>query len=625
MHTELPSWLRDHWSEVEHVAGTLAYRPDSTIERAQTATASLPTFGGLERALVLGDVLAEGGMGVVHNGRQVVLDRAVAVKAVKEARRGPRSTRKLLQEAWATGQLDHPNVVPVHDIALSDEGEPLIVMKRIEGDPWSALLAQPELVRERFGAEDPLDWNLRVLLQVCNAIAFAHSRGLVHLDLKPSNVMVGAFGEVYVVDWGLAMSVDSEDGRLPCTTDCDEIIGTPSYLAPEMLASDGALLTERTDVYLLGATLYELLEHRPPHRGDNVIAIFFSAATRDPELAEDTPAELAALVRRAMAREPEQRFESVGDFRRAVQGFLQHRGSLRLSDGASAQLGELRSAIDRGEDAATVHGLGTAARFGFGQALVAWSGNVAARAGLRESTQLMARDALGRGDVSAASGLAAELDPADPELLEDIAEARRGLEAEAQRVQRLERLDADMDLRTGQRTRVFITGIFGLLWALGPLPAAILGPEVMPMSWERLFVSNGVFLLLVICLTTWARESMTKTLINRRAAGTFLILLLCQMLVMLPSMRSGVDPDAVVSILLGYWTAIAAMFALTIEPRCWPMALLYVPCTLVATFVPRAAWWMVSLANTGFLVNVVLVWRPDQMRFIPDRDPAQGD
>lgn len=624
MATELPSWLREHWSDVEHVAGTLAFRPDSTIARAQKATSSLPALGALDRSLVLGDVLAEGGMGVVHHGRQVVLDRAVAVKAVKDAARGARSTQKLLEEAWATGQLDHPNVVPVHDIAVSDDGEPLIVMKRIEGEPWSALLGDADAVRERFGAEDLLEWNLRVLLQVCNAIAFAHTRGLVHLDLKPANVMIGSFGEVYVVDWGLAMSVGGE-GRLPRTVDCDEIIGTPSYLAPEMLTSDGSLLTERTDVYLLGATLYELITGQAPHRGDNVIAIFFAAATRDPELPEDTPEELAQLLRTAMAREPAERFPTVLALRRAVQDFLQHRGSLRLSDGASEQLEALRQAVERGEEAATVHGLGTAARFGFGQALVAWPGNRAARAGLRASTLVMARDALGRGDLSAASGLAAELDPADPELLDHIAEARRLLESEALRVQRLERLDADLDLRTGQRTRVFITSVFGLLWTLGPLGAALAGPARFETTWPRLFGANGVFLFLVIALTIWARESMTKTLVNRRAAGSFLVLLSGQFFVALAAASAGLEAEATMPLLLAYWAAIGAMFALTIEPRCWPMVALYVPCALVATLVPGSHWWMIALANTGFLVNVVLVWKPDRIRRLPATEPPDGD
>src|SRR6185503_14452978 len=140
-----------------------------------------------------GAVIGQGGMGVVREAEQVSLGRTVAVKTVKPDQRSPEAAQDLLREAWVTGSLEHPNVVPVHHLGLDDEGMPAIVLKRVEGVEWSKLIRDAEDVKRRYGAADLLVWNLSILMQVLNAIRFAHSRGILHRDLKPSNVMVGDF------------------------------------------------------------------------------------------------------------------------------------------------------------------------------------------------------------------------------------------------------------------------------------------------------------------------------------------------------------------------------------------------------------------------------------------------
>src|SRR5689334_21645835 len=119
--------------------------------------------------------------------------------------------------------------------------------------------------RERYGADDLLEYNLSILVQLCSAVSLAHERGVLHRDLKPENVMIGRFGEVYLVDWGIAVSLTADlQGRLPLAAEQNEIAGTPCYMAPEMLGALGKL-SERTDVYLLGAILHENLSGEPPH------------------------------------------------------------------------------------------------------------------------------------------------------------------------------------------------------------------------------------------------------------------------------------------------------------------------------------------------------------------------
>ncbi len=144
--------------------------------------------------------LGEGGMGIVHVAQQRSLGREVAIKTLKPEFAQEELILKVLQEAWVTGRLEHPNVVPVYDIVVDAEGRPQIVLKKIDGQPWDQLMHSETDVRKKFRAGDLLDWNLQIVIEICQAVRFAHARGFVHRDLKPENVMVGEFGEVYVLD-----------------------------------------------------------------------------------------------------------------------------------------------------------------------------------------------------------------------------------------------------------------------------------------------------------------------------------------------------------------------------------------------------------------------------------------
>jgi serine/threonine protein kinase len=242
---------------------TIAQSPRSTVEPTMVQVDSIGrrAVAGLDETrtsqfaegLALGKTLGEGGMGLVRAATQRSLGRQVAVKTLKPDAKNDQATLRLLREAWVTGSLEHPNIVPVYDLGLGEDGAPVIVLKLIEGSPWSDVARAPA-----DHAEDLLEKNLRIFLQVCNAVALAHSRGVIHRDLKLENVMVGRFGEVYLVDWGIAVSLRPDPtGRLPLASEAKEMAGTPAYMAPEMLGS--GVLTERTDVYLLGAILHELL------------------------------------------------------------------------------------------------------------------------------------------------------------------------------------------------------------------------------------------------------------------------------------------------------------------------------------------------------------------------------
>ena len=407
--------LEDTLRRLAVFADTLTHHPRATIEpgadagdtaekraMAVLARVSLGTGSGLELAHTLG----EGGMGVVRLGTQVALGRDVAVKSLKPGTRDPRATLKLLREAWITGALEHPNVVPVYELGLDETGGPRMVLKRIEGVEWAALIADAQTVAARFDGRPLLEWNLAIFQQVAQAVHFAHSRGILHRDLKPENVMIGAFGEVYVLDWGIAVALaDDGSGRLPLASGAHEMAGTPAYMAPEMLGGPTPNLGVHTDVYLLGGLLYEILCGRPPHAGESLMEIVQAIARSRPAFPDLAPAELVSICQRALDPDASRRFESAEALSRAVQGYLQHRGSLQLAREATQGLEELREELARPHGAVDrdrLYDAYGAVRFGFQQALRAWPDNELARVGLREATLRLAEHELESDDARAA-------------------------------------------------------------------------------------------------------------------------------------------------------------------------------------------------------------------------------
>lgn len=359
----------------------------------------------------LREELGRGGMGVVLRARQTALDRDVAVKLLHgEALADSRKRRRFLAEAALTGALEHPNIVPVHDLGTSPEGELFYSMKLIQGRAWAEEL--PHL---------GLDENVRVLLEVCDAVAFAHAQGILHRDLKPHNVMLGAYGEVLVVDWGLALRLD-EQGRAPADAPMG---GTACYMAPETARCQAQELGPRSDVYLLGAILWEILTGAPPHLGSTALECLESA--RDNALdVPDSPDELTRIALRALATRPSERTPTVADFSAELRAWQGHSASLTLSR-------EARALLDRASDYADF----TRALHGFEQALALWPDNPGALEGQRRTRLVHARAALGRQDLDLAASLLDASEPEDAALLQEVERARTERAGRARRLRSL--------------------------------------------------------------------------------------------------------------------------------------------------------------------------------------------
>ncbi len=332
-------------------------------------------------------VLGEGGMGVVWSARQAGLLREVAVKRVRPGS-GPRAAEQLIAEAELTGSLEHPGIVPVYEVGIDQDQVPFYAMRRLRGRTWS---------EQWYGMN--LRAHLDVLMRVCDAIAYAHGQGVIHRDIKPANVFLGEYGEVVVFDWGLAArlaELRNSDRRLLAS-------GTPAYMAPEMASAERSRLGPASDVYLLGAVLYEILTGLPPHPGEDNVELLFAAANN--RIEPPIPAgELGEVARRAMATMPESRQADVRAFQAALRTCLDHQESVALASRAQVRLAEAGSAPGYDAYARAVHA--------FEDAIDLWPQNHAATAGLSVARLTFAQRARQSGDLDLAADLLSTADPA---------------------------------------------------------------------------------------------------------------------------------------------------------------------------------------------------------------------
>jgi serine/threonine-protein kinase len=439
--------------------------------------------------------------------------------------------------------------------------------------------------------------------------------------------MIGRYGEVYLVDWGIAVSVRTDaSGRVPLASEATEMAGTPAYMAPEMLGSSIGKLSERTDVYLLGAVLHEILTGKPPHHSEVFRQIVTSILTSQIVYGPDIPSELAAIAKRAMARDAAQRFASADEMRLRLEWYLRHRGSLALSREAAERVAKLRELVE--PEAATdagirerVYRLFSEARFGFRQALAASEDNASAKSGLREATALVAEYDLGRGRPEAAAAALAEIDDPPPSLVARVADAMRARAAEKERLERLEKLDADLDPRTGRRTRVTIAAVVGVFWTIVPEVCGWYERRHEDIGPTHVYLFTFAIFLPPLALAFWGRDSMSRTAVNRRIIATGLVLFSAMFALELGCTLLGIDLVRVTVLLLLVFFLLAAAIAVNTDSRLWPATVVFLAAFLGAAAFPSLRWHFMAIADFVLLVNFVVAWssKEDDPRFVAGR------
>ncbi len=593
-------------------------RPDLPLEASggqELSTLPMLALGeeredgqGEQDLQVIGE-LGQGGMGVVKLARQRSLRREVAVKLLKSTA-SAQAAAALLREASLAGGLEHPNIVPIHALGLTHQGAPALVMKRIEGVDWRALICEPEHPRRALVQGDPLAWHLDVLLRVAQAVEFAHARGIIHRDIKPENVMIGEFGEVYLLDWGIALELGSARpaGR-------GGLVGTPAYLAPEMAEGDLSKLSARTDVYLLGAVLHEILTGDPPHTGGNAYAVILSAWQSAPfEFDADTPEPLAQIRNKAMSANPEDRHPSAAAFAEDIRRYLHHRESLRLADEAAERLADLEAALavcprDK-HQSLKVHGLFGACRFGFQYALAACPGNDKARADMNRAIAMMARAEIEDGHDHSAELLLHELPDPPPDLLDQLQALKARLDAERAELEALRAHAHYLNCPAAARQRLAMAVTAALFLVAAPLLMGVLQRlGVEDLGYDAIVAAGFVGLTALTVVTALCRRCLKDAWNNRAIIFSGLALFtFCLVLRALgAALHIPLHHELLVEMLvIGYTVVQVGLYT---DRRLLLAALIYLSGLIPAALFPDLALFIVTGCNALALGLISLVWR----------------
>ena len=243
-------------------------------------------------------LIGEGGMGRVYEATDPIINRHVAIKTISgHLLQTPEARGRFVREAQAAGQLSHPNLITIHDIAEHD-GAPFIVMEYLDGEELTAIIAKRRTA---------LDAKLRMMIDVCEGLAYAHVKGLVHRDIKPANIFVTKQQHVKILDFGLARGLESD------LTRTGNVVGTPSYMAPEQIR--GEPIDQRADIFAAGVVLYELLSGRKPFSGESTAATIYQVLEHQPQRVDQLdptlPGDLAKIVHRAIEKSPADRYQRI--------------------------------------------------------------------------------------------------------------------------------------------------------------------------------------------------------------------------------------------------------------------------------------------------------------------------
>jgi serine/threonine-protein kinase len=323
--------------------------------------------------------LGEGGHGEVTGVQDNDIGRTVAIKRLRSAvKASPAAALRFASEVRTVGQLEHPNIVPIHDVGLDENGDYYFVMKYVEGETLEDVIEKLAAGDPRYHAQYGFERRVQIFTGILDAVAFAHAKGILHRDIKPANVMVGAHGEVVLMDWGVAKqkrepapgSDSAEPARAPThgrrgalfETRAGDLVGTPAYMAPEQ--ARGGAVDERSDIYSLCLLFHELLSLSHPLAEKTTIEEMLHSVQHEPvpHMAglshphqPPTPAELAWFVSRGLAKDPAMRFQSVQEMldrlERRAEGDFPVQCPVTFT---KRMLGMIRRFIDRHPMASTI-------------------------------------------------------------------------------------------------------------------------------------------------------------------------------------------------------------------------------------------------------------------------------
>jgi serine/threonine-protein kinase len=377
---------------------TMAQEEDA-LERAIDAQLDYST--GYDK----GVKAAEGGMSRIFKGRQRTLQRCVAIKENKVDH--SKQNALLFYESLITARLEHPNIMPIYDLIEAD-GKYQVVLKWLEGQTLA------DKLEEWRDYEMEVEQSLPVLLKICDALDYAHSQGVIHRDIKPENIMIGDHGAIYLLDWGVALDSERRDRAEKV------VVGTLCYMAPEMLTdTPHETVSERSDIFLMGATLHEVITGEKRHTASTPSLIIDQILESKPYQYDPEFQLLGEICNKACHVDPEQRYRSVRQFAHALQGaldiwkqrFLLEQGLAMLEELEAIQIGDFVP-----ETTSHIFQLYMQTRAAFGGYLMLDSSNTVANQGLRKASIIMLHHCLKERELTSAKWMQETILDLPPEL-----------------------------------------------------------------------------------------------------------------------------------------------------------------------------------------------------------------
>ncbi len=594
--------------------GTIRAKTDGTlVDLGSTLPASaLPTASASLATEMLepGVVLGRGGMGEVRLATQRSLRREVAVKTVLDHGNAC-AQAALLKEAWAGGALEHPSVVPIHTLTRLD-GAAAVVMKRIAGASWGDVLEHPEK-HPRFTGAGALEAHLRVFVQVCHAIAFAHERGILHLDLKPDNVMIGDLGEVYVLDWGLAAATHDGPEWLPRGKDLTLPAGTPGYMAPELAGAIHDQIDTSTDVYLLGAVLHHVVTGDYPHRGDNVLVVLMRAYFDEPPTyGPEVPRGLAEILTRALQRERGDRFPSVDALREAVEAFLRHRGAEHFMTRAHETLAQIDAGLAAGKKGdVELEALLAQCEVALAEVRREWPAHP--RLGETEDALVVrrARHAILDEHLESARSLVAALRERPADLVLALAELERKKDARDRYERGLEQMAHEVDLTLGSTDRRRLFARLGVLWTffsfvLGYLYRA----RVAEIGYRELLIECAVIVVTMVPYAWIRRARYFHNRANRRLYGGLTFIAINAEIFFAACGLNGVPVEDALAITPIFYAFGFATLAMALDRRIFVGAIPLLATALACALAPIFSFELIGLGGGLAVAAILAAWEP---------------
>jgi len=364
-------------------------------------------------------ILGEGGMGLVYFATQNAVKRPVALKMIRKEKRTDNLSKQFFFEAEITAQLEHPNITPIYELGKTEDGVYFYSMKYIQGTPW-----------EKKIRTNSLDENLEIFDKLCDAIAFAHSKDIIHMDIKPDNVVLGEYGEVYAVDWGVASDLKRPDPV--------RVAGTFQWISPEVAKGDKALIGKGSDIYLLGGILYLVVTgHHPRLPKDETAKLgrsaLVAAAQNNIIQPTDCSDPMLKVALKALATHPADRYTKVEDMQEAIQEIQKERARIK----SSLELTERSEALAIQANSSSDYDQYYRSLYGYRDAIEFWSNNSAANLGLKKVRYDFGRCAFEQGDYDLALQILDTSEPAENQLRGQVEDAKRELKLRKARMRRL--------------------------------------------------------------------------------------------------------------------------------------------------------------------------------------------